>query len=98
MARELQLPLVVLTVDNDAARRTETVAQARQYLGPYGLNVKEVEAGGDPYEQIMKICASEQCNLVAMGAYGHSPIRELILGSTTTRVMRAATCPVLLYR
>ena len=33
-----------------------------------------------------------------MGAFGHSRVRELILGSTTDGILRAATVPVLLYR
>jgi nucleotide-binding universal stress UspA family protein len=30
-----------------------------------------------------------------MGAYGHSPIRRLILGSTTTGLIRTCHVPVL---
>jgi nucleotide-binding universal stress UspA family protein len=33
-----------------------------------------------------------------MGAYGHTRIRELILGSATSHVIRKATVPVLLVR
>jgi nucleotide-binding universal stress UspA family protein len=33
-----------------------------------------------------------------MGAYGHSRIRQLIVGSTTTTVLRTARIPVLLLR
>jgi len=33
-----------------------------------------------------------------MGAYGHSPIRNLIVGSTTTAMIRTVRVPVLLVR
>jgi nucleotide-binding universal stress UspA family protein len=33
-----------------------------------------------------------------MGAYGHSPIREFILGSTTTSLIRTCLVPILLFR
>ncbi len=36
--------------------------------------------------------------LLVMGAYGHSPLRELIVGSTTTAMIRTARSPVLLVR
>jgi nucleotide-binding universal stress UspA family protein len=37
-------------------------------------------------------------DMVVMGAYGHSRIRQLIVGSTTTGVLRACLVPVLLLR
>jgi nucleotide-binding universal stress UspA family protein len=33
-----------------------------------------------------------------MGAYGHSHIRNLIIGSTTTAMIRSCKIPVLLFR
>jgi nucleotide-binding universal stress UspA family protein len=33
-----------------------------------------------------------------MGAYGHSPIRNFIVGSTTTEMIRTIHVPVLLVR
>jgi nucleotide-binding universal stress UspA family protein len=37
-------------------------------------------------------------DLVAMGAYGHSHIRNLIIGSTTTEMIRSCKVPVMLFR
>ena len=37
-------------------------------------------------------------DLIVMGAYGHSRIRSLILGSTTTQILRTCPVPVLLLR
>ncbi len=37
-------------------------------------------------------------DLLVMGAYGHSRIRELIIGSTTTMMIRSTKVPVLLFR
>jgi nucleotide-binding universal stress UspA family protein len=33
-----------------------------------------------------------------MGAYGHSRIRQLLIGSTTTEMMRKSKIPLLLLR
>lgn len=46
------------------------------------------------------LLAAEHCSaqLIVMGAYGHTRIRELILGSTTTSVLRRTNMPVLLMR
>ena len=37
-------------------------------------------------------------HLLVMGAYGHSRIRHLVIGSTTAQMLRASDIPVLLYR
>ena len=36
--------------------------------------------------------------MVVMGAYGHSRIRSLVIGSTTTEMLRSCKVPVLLIR
>jgi nucleotide-binding universal stress UspA family protein len=36
--------------------------------------------------------------LMIMGAFGHSRIRHLIIGSTTTEMIRSCKIPVLLFR
>ena len=33
-----------------------------------------------------------------MGAYGHSRIRQLVVGSTTTAMIRSCLVPVLVFR
>jgi nucleotide-binding universal stress UspA family protein len=35
---------------------------------------------------------------VLMGAYGHSRIRHLVIGSTTTQILRSSNIPVLVFR
>lgn len=42
--------------------------------------------------------SANKADLLVMGAYGHSRIRELIIGSTTTEMIRRTKQPVLLFR
>jgi nucleotide-binding universal stress UspA family protein len=37
-------------------------------------------------------------DLLVMGAYGHSRIRSMIIGSTTTEMVRSCLIPVMLIR
>src|SRR5690606_13692293 len=55
-------------------------------------------AHGDPEEVIGGYVASQSVDLLVMGAYGHSRIRQLIVGSTTTAMLRNCRIPVLLLR
>ena len=57
-----------------------------------------VVSSGNVVEQILSESQNRGCDLIVMGAYGHSKIRELILGSTTEQVMRKTTKPLLVYR
>lgn len=40
----------------------------------------------------------DKYDMLVMGAYGHSRIRNLIIGSTTTELMRLCQVPVLMFR
>lgn len=53
---------------------------------------------GHAEQQILEYAERRQADIIVMGAYGHTHIRELILGSTTTHVIRKSNVPVLLTR
>jgi len=49
-------------------------------------------------EVIAAEVARREIDLLVMGAYGHSRVRNLILGSTTTHLIRTCQIPVVLFR
>lgn len=53
---------------------------------------------GEPETVIRDYVRDQAIDLLVMGAYGHSRIRQLIVGSTTTEMVRTCLVPVLLYR
>lgn len=53
---------------------------------------------GDPDEVISAKVKDAGIDLLVMGAYGHSRVRQFILGSTTTGLIRTCHVPVLLFR
>lgn len=53
---------------------------------------------GQPEEAIAAIVEAGGADLLAMGAYGHSRIRTLIIGSTTAEMLRSCRIPVMLFR
>lgn len=53
---------------------------------------------GKPEEVIISQIAALDAHLLVMGAYGHSPLRSMIVGSTTTEMVRSCSIPVLLFR
>jgi nucleotide-binding universal stress UspA family protein len=49
-------------------------------------------------EAIADYVKSNRIDMLVMGAYGHSHIRTLIIGSTTSTMLRSCLIPVLLFR
>ena len=92
-------PTAVLAYAGDdapAIRHQMEAAQAR--LIAAGLQVTIAIETGEPDVALQRSIAAEGFDLLVMGAYGHSRIRNLIIGSTTTAMIRACKVPVLIYR
>ncbi|WP_101068864.1 universal stress protein [Roseovarius salinarum] len=53
---------------------------------------------GEPEKVLAQITALDEHELLVMGAYGHSRVRSLIIGSTTTEMVRSCRVPVLIMR
>ncbi|MEX6724668.1 universal stress protein [Parapedomonas caeni] len=73
------------------------LAWARQALREH-RDVKITFVSGEPAETIHAYLHARPHSLLVMGAYGHSPLRALLVGSTTTEMIRACRSPVLLFR
>ena len=67
-------------------------------LRRHGVPVRaERVAGGDLHagEILLARAAADRADLLVLGAYGHSRLRELVLGGATRHVLHHATLPVL---
>lgn len=62
----------------------------------YEVTVELTDA--EPEKVIATSVAQQDLGVVLMGAYGHSRIRQLVVGSTTTAVLRSCHVPVLMFR
>lgn len=51
-----------------------------------------------PHESIPRYVEEHDIGMIVMGAYGHSPLRRYIVGSTTTSMMLSSHVPLLLFR
>ncbi len=50
---------------------------------------------GKPYEELVRYATLNDMDLIAMGTRGRGMVEEILVGSTTDRVIRQAPCPVL---
>lgn len=63
-------------------------------IGRY-KNTEERLLKGEPYSEILRLAGSCKSCLVVMGTFGKARVDRFFFGSTTERVVRRATCPVM---
>lgn len=88
----------LLMVGKPDKERQLSLEHAATGLRGAGFTVTADLLAGDPDEVIAAEVQQGEIHLVVMGAYGHSRVRNLILGSTTTHIIRTCLVPVMLFR
>jgi len=92
------LPVQVLMSGKPAGDGPRQIAWALQTLEQAGFGVTADIEPGDPETVIGRAIQRDGIDLLVMGAYTHSPLRALFMGSKTTELLRAARVPTLLLR
>ncbi|WP_375570052.1 universal stress protein [Ahrensia marina] len=88
---------VVIAGSNDT-RHQKLVESAKQLLAEQSRDSEVRLEDGAPETVIGDTMKANPDGFLVMGAYGHSPLRTLIVGSTTTAMIRTIHAPVLLMR
>lgn len=79
-------------------RAEQQLETAAGRLSKAGFDVQRHFPEGHPEEVISRSMQDLKIPLLVMGAYGHSRIRQLMVGSTTTAMVRTCQVPVLMFR
>lgn len=88
----------LLMVGHPKGDHERHLAWARDQLAGWGGAHLIEQRTGDAESVITDYVKTAAIDLLVMGAYGHSPIRRLFVGSTTTAVIRTCGVPALLFR
>ena len=88
----------MLHVGKEEAVTQRILEEARRYLASYRIDPECLARSGYANEMILDVMAEGAYDLLFIGAYGHSRIIEMVLGSTTEYVLRNASAPVFLCR
>jgi len=87
--------VTVVAAGEDAAASLDTItALLKRHGAP--VTAKQIEPGSGAGATLLDAAAAERADLLVMGAYGHSRLREIVLGGATREVLRGARIPVLL--
>jgi nucleotide-binding universal stress UspA family protein len=100
LAQALDVPLLILTVRTHASDRyAEDIAETGMKLArAHNCPSARIVVDGRPSEEILEVAHQQGCDLIVVGAYGHSAVREWIIGSTTAHLIHQTDLPVMLVR
>jgi nucleotide-binding universal stress UspA family protein len=79
--------------------KQEMARFAARTLGPLSPSLAALEydvAVGKPAPEILRVARERSCDLIVISTHGLTGIRKLFFGSTTERVLRETTRPVLI--
>lgn len=92
------LPGHMVMVGSNTADNNKRLDSACERLSNDGLQVEPHKLQGNVVDCLVGFQDRFNIELMVMGAYGHSRIREFIVGSNTTRMLASSTVPVLILR
>ncbi|WP_113740953.1 universal stress protein [Acinetobacter baumannii] len=92
------LAVHLVYVGNPNIEMQNQLSWAKEQLESQGFNITSNTLDGEVDKAIINYAEQHQIDLIVVGAYGHSKIRQFFIGSTTTKVITSTNKPVLLLR
>lgn len=98
LAKAKQIEVVIVAASEAASNELPGV-DLGQHLARHGLKVdvkRMTSPDIDVAETILSYAADTSTDLIVMGGYGHSRLREFVLGGVTRVILESMTVPVLM--
>ena len=94
----LELHIATVAKTGNEQKAQSRLQEAEQKMRSAGFEPVSTILTGDAEKAIANYVVEQDISLLIMGAYGHSRIRHLVIGSTTAQMLRSSNIPVLLFR
>lgn len=92
--------VIIFSATFDKQIDTKSIAKAQAFLEQHGViaEAKTVATSSDLSlaDSLQDAALANDCGLLVMGAFGHSRLREFILGGATRSILRARKLPILM--
>ena len=85
---------VVPLIEAAEKAATQLLAQWRDHLKESDVTTKTLKVEGFPAKEIVDQAKTLEADYVVMGSHGHTAFYDLLIGSTTSGVLKKAPCPV----
>ena len=91
-------PAHIVMVGDDNVTNHARLADATQFMQEFGFEVTADLIPGNIFNVLKAYKKSNDIELLVMGAYGHSAVREFFVGSNTTRMISSSETPLLIIK
>ena len=98
LSKQAAWPLSVVIVAADPTSGEDISKKAEVLLSAFKMDSAAIILTGKEGKALLNFIREGTVELLVMGAYGHNRLRELLVGSTTSSIIRKSTIPVLLTR
>ncbi|MBZ2190256.1 universal stress protein [Alcanivorax sp. JB21] len=88
----------LVTVGDDNEKHRSALATARHMLEGVGLAVQSAILNGGVEAALRSYQRDNNIDMIVMGAFGHSALRQFFVGSTTLSMLQRAEVPLLVSR
>lgn len=92
------LPCDLLMIGPSTTDVKMELKRAEEELTQAGFEVTAEIVAGDVEQTLLNEVVMRRADMLVMGAYGHSRIRQMLVGSTTSNLIRQTSVPLLLLR
>ncbi|WP_240616669.1 universal stress protein [Marinobacter fuscus] len=92
------MPLHLVMVGEDTAETRQQLESAKDVLAGLGVEITAAIRQGDVEPTLHAYQDEHDIDMLVMGAYGHSRIRQFLVGSTTTTMLKTARKPLVILR
>jgi universal stress protein A len=108
LARDMGAALIIFNVvvlDESNAVNKREIEQHKKRLEEFvaekvadagvGFKVRQMVDAGQPFGAIVDCAEKEGVDLIVMSSHGRSGLSRMLIGSVTDKILRGASCPVL---
>ncbi len=92
------MPIHLVLIGADTGDNWAPLDNAAARLASAGYDVRQAIRHGDVVSTLLAYQEEHSIDVLAMGAYGHSRIRQFLVGSTTAALLRASSGALLILR
>ena len=93
----MQGHIVMIGNHNEDAKQSLSAAAAQLEAAGFSVGAHHLSAY-DAVDGLLKFQMDNDIDIIVLGAYGHSKLQQLFLGSTTTEIIASTLSPVILVR